>query len=65
MGAYKVSYRRFENSTEPCSSNLVWAHGYEDVAREFDGCAWFSAHVAPEWEVKECRAKGMPERWLS
>lgn len=64
MPAYKVSYRRFQNSTEPYSSNLVWAESYGMVAREFEKCAWFSAHVAPVWEIKECRAKGMPERWL-
>ena len=62
MAAYKVTYKR--DRTDPCSSNLVWADDYEQIRREFDGCAWFAAHVSPEWEVRECRAKGMPERWL-
>lgn len=64
MSAYEVSYRRFHNSTEPTSTNLVYAESYEDVQREFDDYDWYAASIAPEWKVKECRAKGMPERWL-
>lgn len=63
MPAYEVSYRRYEDEKFD-STNLVWAESYEDVQREFDGCDWYAASVAPEWKVKECRAKGMPERWL-
>lgn len=62
MPAYKVSYREREDS--PACANIVWADDYVRVSEEFSGCDWFSAHVAPEWEVRECRAKGMPERWL-
>lgn len=61
--SYVVSYKRYEDDRFT-STNIVWAERYEDVAEEFAECAWFSAHAAPEWEVRECRAKGMPERWL-
>ena len=62
MQAYTVSYRR---NDEPLSTNLVWAESYGQVEREFEHCSWFAASVAPEWKVRECRDKGMPERWLS
>ena len=62
MRAYKVSYRKVEDS--PVCANIVWAEDYGQVSEEFSGCDWFSAHVAPMWQIKECRAKGMPERWL-
>ena len=64
MSAYVVSYRRFHNSTEPTCTNLVYAESYEDVSAFFDSCDWFAAEKAAEWKVKECRDKGMPERWL-
>ena len=63
MEAYIVSYKREPNN--PTSTNIVWADDYEQVAEEFADCDWFAAHRAMEWEVKENRAKGMPERWLA
>lgn len=61
MPAYIVSYRKFHNSTEPVSTNIVWAPSYAVVSDYFDKCDWFAAERAVEWQVKENRAKGMPE----
>ena len=63
MAAFIVSYRK-DTEDKFASANIVWADDYEQVAKEFDDCDWFSGHIAPEWEVKANRAKGMPERWL-
>lgn len=62
MSAYIVSYKRYPDDFT--STNIVWADDYSKVSLEFDRCYWFAAHIAPEWEVKAARNKGMPERWL-
>ena len=57
-----VSYRRDED--DPTSTNIVHATSMANIDREFADCAWYSIRWVPEAHAEECRAKGMPERWV-
>lgn len=57
-----VSYKRDED--DPVSTNIVHATSMSNIDRVFADCAWYQIRWVPEEHAKECRAKGMPERWV-